>query len=202
MKVALDLDGCLACSEKTVARLISEEYGIAYTPAMQYDWSADKLMKHFFGIDMSSEEFLSYFQRAWENWQEIEATSPEAFDTWIDLHQAGFDADIVTYSPDRATLDNKKRWVEAYVSGWPTVVEANNGGWKYDMGLNEGKGYKYDTFVDDCPHIIVGAVARGYNGILFDRPCNRSVDDRYISARVKRADEILPAVEKLREKRA
>lgn len=194
MKIALDIDSVLADPMPIVCDEIYKKYGVRFEKRMVYQWDTEKCVMHFTGVKMSGKDFLDLFTPTWARWQEIKPLEPYARYVAMDLLASGWadELDIVTYAAPE-TFEHKKLWVKKNIAAsekFNVVNSAEYKGWKYSM--------PYDAFIDDCPHIVVGAQVAGRMGILVDQPWNRGVDDELIHARVKSLMELPEVFRKAR----
>ncbi len=179
-RIALDMDGVLADSHVIMADVTEEKYGYRLEPSTVYQWGAEKVMFHLSGgkVKISGQEFLDLFDIVWSRWREIPVMDNYATSVIKELLSAGYIVDIVTYSKTREQMIHKGSWLARNVMPFLWMVNARDtAGWKYELD--------YDVFVEDCPHIAVGAFQRGRIAILYDQPWNRGVDSRLVSFRVQ-----------------
>jgi len=176
LRVALDVDGVLADSYIVLSKVIKDKYNVTFLKEYAYQWDAEKCLKHLTGIEITGQEFLSLFKLVWDRWDEIPRTEPDARIIVKLLQGNGHEVDVVTYAVP-GTLENKINWLKSNVEGDYRVVDARDAsGWKYSLD--------YDVFIDDCPHVAVGAWKLGKLSILYDQPTNRGVPDSLIDVRI------------------
>ena len=177
-KIALDLDGVLADSHTVMRYILLEKYNIDVPSWMVYQWDAEKAIFHLTGVKLDAREYLALFEDVWERLLDIKTTEPYVNHIARDLLEAGHDVHIVTYARTREQFLKKIAWVGENMKpgGLQCINAFDVAGWKYEMD--------YDVFVEDCPHIAVGAVRLGKIGVLYDRPWNRGVDGRSVTFKV------------------
>ncbi len=177
IRIALDMDGVLASSHVIMENVIQERYGVSFPPEAAYQWDAEKSLFHLTGVKMSGQEYLDLFDDVWKRWREIPMMDSYATTAIKELKDEGYTVHIVTYSKTHEQMIHKGEWLAKKVMPLLWMVNARDtAGWKYELD--------YDVFIEDCPHIAVGAFQRGRIAILYDQPWNRGVDSRLISFRV------------------
>jgi hypothetical protein len=144
------------------------------------------------GLEISGKEFLDTFQDAWADWEQIPLKDSYAQEFIAGAKDLGYVVDIVTYAPG-TQLENKSKWLHKNLNSGTSAVDISDSftlinssehkRWKYYMD--------YDVFVDDCPHIAVGAKRLGKIGILYSQPWNAGVHDGLISRRVDNLEQAL-----------
>ncbi len=185
LRIALDIDGVLADSQGIVNDIIFKLYGVHLPPDAWYQWDVEKALLHLTGIKLTGQEFLDLFDPAWERWEQIPITEPYAALLARDLADEGHTVHYVTYAKTDRQMGYKSSWIAKNMAqGSPRFVinSRNVVGWKYEMD--------YDVFIEDCPHIAVGAFRLGKTSYLYDRLLNRGVEARYVTARIHSLEEL------------
>lgn len=180
LRIALDIDSVLAHTHKVMDLVVKDMFGVPFHSDAVYQWDSEKCLLHMYGIKLTGQEYLALFDKVWSRWQEIPPTEPYARQVYWDLVNEGHEVDIVTYAKTDGQFDNKRKWLSFIMGiglGSKRVINSrHSAGWKYEMD--------YDVFIEDCPHIAVGAWLRGKVSYLYDQPWNRGVSDNYITERI------------------
>ena len=178
-RIALDMDGVLADSHTVMADVTEELHGYRLEPSTVYQWGAEKVMFHLSQgkVKLTGQEFLDLFDVIWARWRDIPPVDPYAKGVIEELRDDGHTVHIVTYAKTKEQMGFKAEWLAKNVMPSLWMVNSRElAGWKYEMD--------YDVFIEDCPHIAVGARQQGKIAILYDQPWNRGVDRRLIDFRV------------------
>ncbi len=195
-RIALDMDGVLADSHAVMADVTEEQFGFRLEPQDTYQWDAEKAMFHLSNgeVKLSGQEFLDLFDIVWARWREIPRMDTYAKGVIEELRDGGHSVHIVTYAKTDRQMDFKQNWLRQNIMPLLWVVNARKTvGWKYNMD--------YDVFIEDCPHIAVGAHQQGKIAILYDQPWNRGVDYRLIDFRVQNLNPVPFMVDNAQEAR-
>ncbi len=176
--LSLDIDSVLADTHVLMSRVVKEKWGVSWPHAAIYQWGAEKILRHLYDIKLTGKQFLALFDSVWEHWDEIPMTEPFVQEVLPDLQEGGFEVEITTFAKTDMQFQHKLLWLSKWGLGDVPTINARDGAeWKWQL--------PYDIFVDDCPHIVVGAVAHGKIGILYDQPWNRGVSKPYMTERIE-----------------
>lgn len=184
LRVSLDFDGVIANPHIALCKMAEEKHGITLVEDDIYQWGLEEVLKVMGATDVNFDEL---FTAAWWKWKEIpyqDPSVPKAITRLVEIA----DVTIVTGNRSETVAEGKVRWLTRAITrkeipeGIPVRGMDGDAREKYQLD--------FDVFIDDCPHIVVGADRLGKHAVVYDRPWNRGVrETRY----VMRADNLFQA---------
>ncbi len=169
--ICLDFDGVIANPHGMLTEEATKKYGVLIEEDDIYEWDTIKVSRHMGAAQAESSDFAELWHNTWKRWPEIrlqDATVSQAIPRLLKLG----DVDVVTYNRDPRIEEFKEAWLKVQndagiLPKLNVIYMDDDSQFKYHLD--------YDIFIDDCPHIVVGAHALGRLAIVRDRPWNRGV---------------------------
>lgn len=191
LRVSLDFDGVIANPHIPLCEMVERKHGITITEDDIYQWGLEEVLGVMGATDVDFDEL---FTAAWWKWEEIpyqDSSVPNAITRLVEIA----DVTIVTGNRNDVIADGKLQWLNRAIKrkeipeGIPIRSMDGDAREKYQLD--------YDVFIDDCPHIVVGADRLGKDAILYDRPWNRGVRTTSYITRVPSLDTAVWVVERI-----
>jgi len=158
-KFAIDLDGVLADTAKSLCRILNSRYSTAYTPEVFDRWNAWEVAQ------ISRDEFLRTLDEAWFDWRTMPAIESELASKVLRLTKFGT-IDIVT-GRSEVTVPFAREWLQLQGITYTNFVRTASVNAKADLD--------YDIFIDDSEFLMSLIASRLIGvGILYTQPWNRS----------------------------
>ncbi len=195
LRVSLDFDGVIANPHILLCEMVEKKYGVTITEDDIYQWGLEEVL-HFMGApDATRDDFNDMFTACWWRWEDIPYQDPSVPKAITRLTEIA-DVTIVTGNRNNIIEDGKARWLTHRIH---TTKEIPEGIPVRSVGGDGRQKYKldYDVFIDDCPHIAVGASRLAKDAILYDRPWNRGVGTETFINRVSSLEMAVLMVELL-----
>ncbi len=163
MTILVDMDDVLEQLVEAMLRYVNERYGTSVRPEDVVQWDLTRAFPTLTREMVYSPEYDESF------WSTV-APMPGADEVLRRLMEEGHEIYVVTAS-EYETLRQK---MEDLLFRWFPYLD-----WSHVIITSNKQLIRGDVLIDDGPHNLIGG---SYRKILFDRPHNRSFDEKSVGA--------------------